>query len=91
VSFPAEAAWRNDRLKFAEVKFADRAQRLGGCANPMPRKSIGETAMTDAERQALLSCPLRSVTSRYAGAQAKTAQLRFLKRQLSLPVSMMSQ
>ena len=60
MSFPAEAAWRIDCLKFAEVKFADRAQRHGGCANPMPRKSIGETA-TDAERQARLSCPLRSV------------------------------
>jgi hypothetical protein len=31
-SVPAEAAWRNDRLKFAEVQFADSAQRLGGRA-----------------------------------------------------------
>src|ERR1700722_9193264 len=31
-SVPAEAARRNDRLKFAEIKFADRAQRFGGRA-----------------------------------------------------------
>jgi hypothetical protein len=48
----AEVAWRNDRPKFAEVKLADRAQRLSGRAN-----HAGETAMTDAERQARLLCP----------------------------------
>src|SRR5271169_7043928 len=31
-SVPSEAAWRNDCLKFAEVEFANRSQRLGGRA-----------------------------------------------------------
>jgi hypothetical protein len=141
VSVPAEAARRNDRLKVAEIKFADRLQRLGGRAvlkilrqtfqpvhelelffheagdmvGPAPRPAavIRRSAVADdrhtgprAQRDSgpgvrrrswrfhRLVCVvwfmLRSVTSRY-GEPATTAQLRFLTRQLSLPVSMISQ
>jgi hypothetical protein len=126
-SVPSEAAWRNDCLKFAEVEFANRSQRLGGRAVlkavrqaiqpgrifylgfhetgdvviPALRSAavIGRTTNVDyrcagCARDAAF--PLRSVTSRLnreadQAGPVKTDQLRFLKRQLSLPVSMMSQ
>ena len=140
-SVPAEAARRNDRLKFAEVQLADRAQRFGGravlkvlrqaiqpghelnllfdeagdmvCPSPRPAAMIAWTAGANYRR---VRRTRRAIASLAFGVShgcftdwfarhvsyskslrhdtlklAKTAQLRFLKRQLSLPVSMMSQ
>ena len=136
-SISAEAARRNDRLEFAEVQFADRAQRLGGrtilkavgqtiepgCILGLRVDETGDVVVPSSGSAAMVggvACANHRGTRRTRGAipglalgvghrgyadrfawhdfhsealrhETPGAQARFLKRQLSLPVSTISQ